>query len=584
MYAAILPRQRLVLVGLALSLLSVFLLYSLFGRSLSSFHTALQANPDAIAAREANLHLIIPTTKSEFYFCQLLFSATVLGWPHPTLIGWGLQPKEGDPDGKVSHIFKVSRTLEYFNSLPADQDDDLVLLIDAYDVWFQLRPDVLIQRYYSMRDAANQRLISELGPSIVAKHGLRQTIFFNADKTLWPSMDTSTFLWWLPNSTLPEYAFGPETDKGDHWMDRPRWLNSGAIIGPLGDMRRLFNATLNKINLEFNETVFQHSDQLYLSEIWSNQEYARMLLGPNRSLVEEHSQDMALLASDQETEYHISLDYKSELFLANAFYEDFLAWMTFPTPKKQPSHQIMLAPYQIDLSEDILSSPHPFSVISSALDNDEAYLDSSVDSLVANTSWRDIELGTNLITNQVFPLIHMTGNKDYRDTWWERMWYFPYSRALLTAAAIASPDDFITRTSADGRIWRAANRPPNATEKSPNDTIGAWSAEGKWLPWHGPDGLCEIYEDYLFGQLAPPPPENLGVTTRRETKLPFSQDHTSTTQESLVVTVDQQQRPPHTQTAKTPSSNETSKPKPVPTSTSSPNAPDHTQASKPQKT
>ena len=33
MYAAILPRQRLVLIGLALSFLTVLLLYSLFGRS-----------------------------------------------------------------------------------------------------------------------------------------------------------------------------------------------------------------------------------------------------------------------------------------------------------------------------------------------------------------------------------------------------------------------------------------------------------------------------------------------------------------------------------------------------------------------
>ena len=434
----------------------------------------------------------------------------MLGWPHPVLIGWDLKPGEDSPNGDVSHLFKIFRTLDYFNSIPRERDNDLVLLIDAYDVWFQLRPDVLIQRYHSMRDAANQRLVDELGASVVAKNGLRQTIFFNADKTLWPNLDTSTNMWWLPNSTLPEYAFGPLTDISDHTTARPRWLNSGAIIGPIGDMRRLFNATAHRVNKEILETLFSDSDQMWFSKIYADQEYARMLLRSNQSLVEEHAEDMAFLTPDQETEYHISLDYQSDLFLANAFYHNYLGWLPFETPKKRPKNQAMLAPYQIDLPPDVLSSPPPFAAVDSARDHNNFQVDPYIQSLVADATWRNLILGTNLVTGQVFPLLHMTGDKSFRHTWWDRMWFYPFGHALLSATSVAPRNKIITKTS-DGCTWRVAEGTPNSTEKSMSSTVGAWSDMGRWLPWSGEDGICEVYEDYLFGKLPPEVPEELDV-------------------------------------------------------------------------
>ena len=428
----------------------------------------------------------------------------------------------------------MSQTLEYLNSIPQGQDEDLVLIIDAYDVWFQLRPDVLIQRYYMVRDAANERLISELGSSVVSKHGLSQTIFFNADKVLWPHLDTTTDPWWLANSSLPEYAFGPETDKGLEWANRPRWLNSGAVMGPLGDMRRLFNATLSRIDQDFNETLFKDSDQLYFSKLYEDQEYARRLLRPNQSLINEHPQDVALLPVGMETEYHISLDYKSDLFLANAFYEDFWAYMTFDTPRKQPQDQVMLAPYQIDLPTEILSSLPPYNGIASARNVNKTRMDQLVDPGVTSNTWRNVGLGTNLITNQVFPLLHMTGHKEYLDELWNKMWYFPNSRALLRAADIAPSDSFITKTFSDGRTWRAAQKTPKSAQRTSDQKIGAWSDQGKWLPWDGSAGICEIYEDHLFGKQSLPPPESLDSDLQKKLDA-ISSDHPTFSSEEAPV-------------------------------------------------
>ncbi|KAI9713480.1 MAG: hypothetical protein M1820_000862 [Bogoriella megaspora] len=513
MYTA-LPRQRQVFIGLGLSLLTVVVLYYLFGSSLSTtLNTTARAKIDAFTGniKDSKLHFIVPATKGNFNFCQLLLSASVLGWPAPILIGEGLKPANGDPDGQVSHLFKITRTLQYLESLPKEQDDDLVLLVDAYDVWFQLRPEILIKRYYTAREAANKKLISELGSSTVAKHGLRQSIFFNVDKTYWPSMDTDTDMWWLPNSTLPEYAFGPETDKADgHWPDRPRWLNSGAILGPVGDMRKLFNGTARRVERDYSTSPVKDSDQLYFARLFMDQEYFRLLLRGNTSLIEEHRYDVPPLQENDVHEYHVTLDYKSELFLAKAFYDDFMAWITFDTPRKPVKDQTILAPWQIDLTQDVLDSPPPLAPIANALDidKDRAHIDPYVESLVGNSSWRRVPLGTNLISGLAFPILHFTGDKKLLNDWWSRLWLVKYGRALLTAVATAPPVDVITRTS-DARLWRASQGIANATQRSPDQTVGAWSDSGRWMPWEGEDGICERYEDWLFARKSLPPPADL---------------------------------------------------------------------------
>ena len=96
---------------------------------------------------DRQFHLLLPATASNNNFCRLLLSSTITGYPEPILIGWG---GHGAYDGAESHLFKISETLVYLNSLDESHDDDLVLVIDAYDILMIMPPQVMINRYFDL--------------------------------------------------------------------------------------------------------------------------------------------------------------------------------------------------------------------------------------------------------------------------------------------------------------------------------------------------------------------------------------------------------------------------------------------------
>lgn len=170
---------------------------------------------------KTQLHLLLPATASNLNLCKLLLSSTIAGFPNPILLGW---EGHGQYNGSKSHLFKISETLAYLNTLPASADEDIVLVLDAYDVWLQLPPDVLIRRYFQAIDKANKRLKSESIYGV--EHGgavVKQSILFGPDKTCWPDDERRAACWAVPESSLPDDIFGPATDT---WMvpNRPKWL------------------------------------------------------------------------------------------------------------------------------------------------------------------------------------------------------------------------------------------------------------------------------------------------------------------------------------------------------------------------
>jgi len=293
----------------------------------------------------------------------------------------------------------------------------------------------MLARYFSVIAAANKRLEARLGKDTMRKHNIHQSILFGPDKICWPEDPRRTACWAVPNSTLPEYAFGPETDSG-RFRDqyRPRWLNSGTIIGPVNDLRALLSATVDRIKADYTTD----SDQWYLSELFGEQEYARMLLaeGPLASrkrrtwmtegwFGEGHYEDVILAVPEGNTgekEYHVAIDYKSELFQTMSYTTQFLSWRRYDEDADGDLSPAGILPY------DIAASLPPF----------PQHLPHGDDALeqLRNQSWRSIPLGTNAISNTVFPLLHVTGEKHYRETWWDRMWFTPHGESLIKSASL----------------------------------------------------------------------------------------------------------------------------------------------------
>ena len=184
-----------------------------------------------------HVHLLVPASNPDPNLCKVVVSAAILGYPAAQAINWGMEFNDTKLSHGGSHLAKISGVLSYLQQLTPDQDDDLVVMVDGYDTWFQLRPQTLLDRYFSINRRANARLRKELGSRTVDKHNIKQDIVFSSQKHCWPGGPEDPNCYALPPSTLPVDAFGNGTDtdignKANPYIKfRPRYLNSGVAIG-----------------------------------------------------------------------------------------------------------------------------------------------------------------------------------------------------------------------------------------------------------------------------------------------------------------------------------------------------------------
>ncbi|KAL1305404.1 hypothetical protein AAFC00_002292 [Neodothiora populina] len=435
------------------------------------------------------LHYLIPATSSNTDLCKLLVSGQILHYPIPALINWGAPEAK---DAYKQHLAKIETILNYLNKLQATKtaaDDDLILILDGFDIWLQLHHEVLIKRYFKVIDDTNARSEALYG------HPARHSVLFGPDKICWPIDFSRPACWAVPDLPLDRGAFGPPAGTEDHNM--PRWLNSGTIMGPLGDMRDMFQATLDLT--QKNHTT--DSDQFYFANVWGDQEYARLssdptrlqkrmdIIDPQESRIREssHFRAASVIEPGQRTEYFVTLDYLSELFQTLAFYKGFLTWMR-PDHSWTPSvagEYPGVERYKFEVPQDVIDSPSPYADLKTyngTMTTAQAGL--------ASRMWENIELCINTITNQVPVSLHFTGEKGLRAIWWEKIWFQAESR-LLRQAALAAPERPLNGGKPiNGKVW-VNGLPPG----SDGDRSGAMGDNEEFLTW---DRLCATHEHWVF--------------------------------------------------------------------------------------
>ena len=98
------------------------------------------------------LAVILLADRPGHNLCKVVSSIIALGYPAPMIVNWGSAPANGDGGVGASQLAKIAGTLNYLDwatdgrapeRLTLD-DGDLVLILDAYDVWMQLPPSVLL--------------------------------------------------------------------------------------------------------------------------------------------------------------------------------------------------------------------------------------------------------------------------------------------------------------------------------------------------------------------------------------------------------------------------------------------------------
>ncbi|KPM45367.1 hypothetical protein AK830_g1173 [Neonectria ditissima] len=200
-------------------------------------------------------HLMMPTTKSGLNFCKSLLTMVILGYPTPQIIGWGDEDGRKGLKGGGSHYAKIARGLEYVMDEKRRQnptfDDDLIIILDSYDIWFQLPWETLVARYDAAVAEENERLAHRMGRAASIEN-ITSTIIFAGGKRCCPNQRQSVACYPIPDSPLPAdlHAGATDTVMGrDPWSSfRTRYLVGGYVIGPVGKMRPLLQRAQAKLD------------------------------------------------------------------------------------------------------------------------------------------------------------------------------------------------------------------------------------------------------------------------------------------------------------------------------------------------
>lgn len=367
----------------------------------------------------------------------------------PVLLNWKQGERTKDnPEGGITHIAKISDTLDWFNGLNANRQNDMVLIVDGFDMWFQLRPTVLMDRYYSINKAANARLARKLGRAKKKEH-IDQKIIFGALKRCMPNFADDMGCWPVPESPLPSDMYGKltDTDQGhDRFSSmRQRYLSSGMIMGPIKDVRAVFERAWEKRNDP--QQGPGGSDQFIFNTIFGEQEYQREVMREHyvtaldrfrakiwsmfgvtthpSTLPFARSQSISDTKMPQEPtdkyEFGIGLDYGSELVHSTAYSESdsrfvVLANMTGPLTDLRTFD---CRPHVTEIASDIDKSSPPYHYAREVMGTPAA--------------WERIPLFVNFCTGSRPVMIHHNGAPAAQERWWHRMWMQPDADKLLSA-------------------------------------------------------------------------------------------------------------------------------------------------------
>ena len=476
-----------------------------------------------ISRNHKAFHLIIPASQSNPEFCKTFLSASILGYPAPTLINWGLESKDGKIfKASASHTAKIKGVFDFLSDKTKTKDDDMVLIVDGYDVWFQLPPSIMIQRFNDWVENADAELLRRYGMISEDQNGdsipervprYQQRVIFGADKLCWPNPHEDPACTAVPYSVLPKDIYGADTDKLPNSLhNRPRWLNSGNVMGRVKDVRKVYDAALKKVEKGsgglgdqyvfaaiFGEQEFQRETQRRENEGWLD--YLTDALGTSASpLAANVTMNNMTTVPGQRYEFGIGLDYRSSLFQTMTHSVDDVDFIYYNTStdllSKSRHHSLPLY-----LPKDLQAANSPLSYASPGNHSRESdpkrkglllpyspKLDSLPDQNTGNAeiTWRGVPLATNTYSSSIPALLHINGDKSLLKSWWPKIWFHPYGRALLRR--------FIRSTQTVEAAEAAEQGGVNWWDMR-GGRGGVWTDKATWMPWHE---VCSGVEDALF--------------------------------------------------------------------------------------
>ncbi|QGI66610.1 hypothetical protein CEK26_010569 [Fusarium fujikuroi] len=429
-------KTRAILIAALLIFPGLLALTSLKGRAFlageiatgQAYETYPQQDIAKLPSRDRRLSIVLPANNPDHDLCKVITSALALGYPAPVIVNWGKTYDKSKGWKGGSHLAKITGTLEYLDSVsnpdtPDEnrlEENDIVVLTDSYDVWFQLPPEILLQRYHE----AN---------------------LLHCDQ--------------LPESPACKDLYGPNTHKDPEVFHdvRPKYLNSGSMIGPVGDMRKYFRRVHERMQRGLVNGKDLYSDQGIFGEIFAEQEIWRRWLRKNT--VSRKDRSFEVMHSD--FEYHVGLDYTQNLFIPTVFEEqdgEIIA-LSNETGIAEKSVSLGIEPRLDGVPDDIQSSTNPL----------------NMHVLHDPADWGDMPVYADFYSTAIPVVVHHNAHKDgakkRRYLWWDRIWFFPYLRQLIKAQlAIVEAEPLLDIAVNGERLvyWESRS---NITQKKPKTFI-----------------------------------------------------------------------------------------------------------------
>lgn len=432
----------------------------------------------------------------------------ITGYPPPTLIGYGHdKPGATDYEHKVA---RATRIRDYLTKGRNVKDDDLVLLVDAEDTYFQLPPHVLVKRFQDILRTNNRKLRQKYGlvEAEVMPGGTRQMVqkysqrvVFSASKECYRDLKNDPGCISLPQSSLPPDVYGWETDMKPH-KNRPRWLNPGAVIGQAADLRLIYDEILKSLRQHSEKRVEYRA----LTQMFGRQEVLRELdRRHNVNRVKDWFYGLLGLSdasnitginihleAGHRYEYGIGVDYGSQLFFNQLLSRNDVEWIRLNNISRasllQRNHAVPRETRFL-VPKDVASLHSPFNETRFAKEQTtRPVYDHILDNLPnpRENSWYNLPLMVNPHSFSVPVLTHLSGDRKLHNAWWEQMWFFPWARALLRKYTRSSQGfDAAQSSLLGGQEWWDMR----------GGRGGLWTDDENWITI---SEVCEGHERDLF--------------------------------------------------------------------------------------
>ena len=458
--------------------------------------------PSKLKKKTPNFHLLVSSERDTDGFCRTTLSAMLLDYPSPTVVNFNV---EWD-SAMQRELHTLNSTLQYLSNKKLVQDEDLILIVDGQQSWFQLPSDVTVMQYKRVLEDANWRLMTKYGVNPDGFQKYNQTIVFGADKLC---VGDDMACRYAPHSILPSDLYG-QSD-GNRIADVPaKFINSKMLMGPAKDLRALYRAALARIQSERSQS---RTVQSVFATIFGEQQLRRdsvepksvksklkVFMSPQKTAPSQ--QAAARLQNGTQYEFSIGLDYLHILFQPLLYCsEDELVPIKHDNSSNLSVYRQPGSVYQhLSLPADLNGTHPPFwrpdfenhspSPNDKAAFIDTLKFDSDLDSLPErNTPWSKIALIQNTYTGAV-PAILLDNNPidpevsrpTTANLTWDDMWFSPFRRALLRnyLRTSQSPAGYHNSLVGGDRTWDTRG-----------GLGGIWTAStASWLPWGEADGVC----------------------------------------------------------------------------------------------